>query len=45
MSQKYPTSGLAVFDFSVEDWRDVAERGGRLDRFVTPASLGDGPDD
>lgn len=45
MSQKYPTSGLAVLDFSVEDWRDVAERGGRLDRFVTPASLGDGPDD
>ena len=45
MSQKYPTCGLAVLDFAVEDWRDVAGRGGRLDRFVTPASLGDGPDD
>lgn len=44
MSQKYPTCGLAVLDFAIEDWRDVAERGGRLDRFVTPASLGEGPD-
>ena len=45
MSQKYPTCGLAVLDFDVEDWRDVAERSGRLDRFVTPASLGSGPDE
>jgi len=45
MSQKYPTCGLAVLDFAVDDWRDVAERGGRLDRFVTPASLGEGPDE
>jgi len=45
MSQKYPTCGLAVLDFAVEDWRDLAPRGGRLDRFVTPASLGEGPDD
>jgi len=45
MSQKYPTCGLAVLDFAVGDWRDVAERGGRLDRFVTPASLGEGPDE
>jgi len=44
LSQKYPTCGLAVVDFTVEDWRDVAARGGRLDRFVTPASLGEGPD-
>lgn len=45
MSQKYPTAGLAVLDFAVDDWRDVDERGGRLDRFVTPASLGEGPDE
>lgn len=44
MMQKYPTCGLAVLDFDVSDWRDVAARGGRLDRFETPASLGDGPD-
>jgi phosphohistidine phosphatase len=45
MSRKYPTCGLAVLDFAIEDWRDVAARGGRLDRFVTPASLGEGPDE
>jgi phosphohistidine phosphatase len=45
MSQKYPTAGLAVIDFAIEDWRDLDERGGRLDRFVTPASLGEGPDE
>ena len=45
MSQKFPTCGLAVLDFAVEDWRDVELRGGRLDRFVTPASLGEGPDE
>lgn len=45
MAEKYPTCGLAVLDFAVEDWRDVAARGGRLDRFVTPGSLGEGPDE
>lgn len=45
MSQKYPTCGLAVLDFAIEDWRDLAPRSGRLDRFVTPASLGEGPDE
>lgn len=42
---KYPTCGLAVLDFDVDSWAEVAERSGRLDRFVTPASLGDGPDE
>jgi len=45
MAQKYPTCGLAVLDFAIEDWRDVEARGARLDRFVTPASLGEGPDE
>jgi phosphohistidine phosphatase len=45
MAKKYPTCGLAVLDFAIEDWRDLTERGGRLDRFVTPASLGEGPDE
>ncbi len=45
MQQKYPTCGLAVLDFDVEDWSVLAERSGRLDRFVTPASLGNGPDE
>lgn len=44
MMDKYPTCGLAVLDFAVGDWRDVTPHGGTLDRFVTPASLGEGPD-
>jgi phosphohistidine phosphatase len=39
MNTKFPTSGLAVLDFPVERWEEVKERDGRLDRFVTPASL------
>uniref|UniRef100_A0A9E8A319 Histidine phosphatase family protein n=1 Tax=Bosea sp. NBC_00436 TaxID=2969620 RepID=A0A9E8A319_9HYPH len=45
MSQKYPTCGLAVIDFAVEHWYAIAAREGRLDRFVTPGSLGEGPDE
>jgi phosphohistidine phosphatase len=39
MSTKFPTSGLAVLDFAIERWDEVKEHGGRLDRFVTPATL------
>jgi phosphohistidine phosphatase len=39
MSTRFPTSGLAVLDFPVDRWDEVKEHGGRLDRFVTPASL------
>ncbi len=42
---KYPTAGLCVLDFDVQNWSDIAEHSARLDRFVTPASLGDGPDE
>lgn len=44
MAAKYPTAGLAVIDLAVSDWRDAAPRTGRLARFVTPATLGEGPD-
>jgi phosphohistidine phosphatase len=40
LAPHYPPAGLAVIDFPVEDWRGVARGGGRLDRFVTPKSLG-----
>jgi phosphohistidine phosphatase len=40
MMQKYPSAGLAVIDFAEGGWDSVAPRQGRLDRFVTPASLG-----
>jgi phosphohistidine phosphatase len=34
-----PTSGLAVLDFAVNDWADVAFRRGRLVLFVSPKML------
>lgn len=45
MQRKYPTAGLCVLDVEADDWSGVDERSARLDRFVTPASLGDGPDE
>ena len=44
MAKGYPPAGLAVIDFALEDWGDVTVASGRLDRFVTPGSLGLGPD-
>jgi phosphohistidine phosphatase len=34
-----PTSGLAVIEFPIDDWGDVAFRGGRLVSFVSPKLL------
>jgi phosphohistidine phosphatase len=34
-----PTSGLAAFDFAVDDWADVAFRQGKLVLFVSPKML------
>jgi phosphohistidine phosphatase len=34
-----PTSGLAIFDFAVDDWADVAFRRGQLALFVSPKLL------
>ena len=45
MAKKYPTAGLAVIDFDIEDWAAVKPGLGRLDRFVTPKSLGQDEDD
>ena len=45
MGRKFPTAALAVIDFPVEDWRDVKPGAGRLDRFVTPKTLGQNEDD
>jgi phosphohistidine phosphatase len=39
LADNLPTSGLAVFDFAVDDWNDVAFRRGRLVLFVTPKLL------
>jgi phosphohistidine phosphatase len=45
MAAKFPTCGLAVIDFDNPSWRAVTPRSGRLERFVTPHSLGFGMDD
>jgi phosphohistidine phosphatase len=36
LSDNLPTSGLAMFDFAIDDWSDVAFRRGRLVLFVSP---------
>jgi phosphohistidine phosphatase len=45
MGKKYPTAALVVLDFAAEDWGEVKPGAGRLDRFVTPKSLGQDEDD
>ena len=39
LAANLPTSGLAVFDFAVDDWADVAFRQGKLVLFVSPKML------
>ena len=39
LADNLPTSGLAIFDFAVDDWADVAFRRGRLVLFVSPKLL------
>ena len=39
LADNLPTSGLAVFDFEIDDWTDVAIRRGRLVLFVSPKLL------
>jgi phosphohistidine phosphatase len=40
--ENLPTSGLAIFDFDIDDWTDVAFRRGRLVGFVSPKLLRQG---
>ena len=39
LADNLPTSGLAIFDFAIDDWADVAFRRGRLVLFVSPKLL------
>jgi phosphohistidine phosphatase len=45
LADNLPTSGLAIFDFAVDDWADVAFRRGRLVLFVSPKLLKQTSDD
>jgi phosphohistidine phosphatase len=37
--EKFPTAGLAVIDFALDDWGKLHPKAGRLDRFVIPRTL------
>lgn len=39
LEDNMPTSGLAVLDFDIDDWTDVAFRRGKLALFVSPKLL------
>jgi phosphohistidine phosphatase len=39
LAENLPTSGLAVFDFTIDSWQDAAFRRGRLVQFVSPKLL------
>jgi phosphohistidine phosphatase len=39
LADNLPTSGLAIFDFAVEDWGDVGFRRGKLVLFISPKLL------
>jgi phosphohistidine phosphatase len=39
MTRKYPTGGLAIIEFPVETWREVAAGTGSLVSFVVPRDL------
>jgi phosphohistidine phosphatase len=39
MAAKFPTAGLAVIEFDLPHWRDLAAGKGRLAAFFTPSTL------
>ncbi|MEN3346798.1 MAG: phosphohistidine phosphatase [Bradyrhizobium sp.] len=39
LGDNLPTSGLAVFDFAIDDWNEVSFRRGKLVQFVSPKLL------
>jgi phosphohistidine phosphatase len=39
MRESFPTSGLAIIDFALENWGKLHPRSGRLERFVNPKSI------
>jgi phosphohistidine phosphatase len=40
LREKLPTCGLVIIDFAFDDWSKLHPRSGRLERFVSPRSLG-----
>jgi len=40
LREKLPTSSLVIIDFALDNWGKLHTHSGRLERFVTPKSLG-----
>jgi phosphohistidine phosphatase len=45
LEDNLPTTGLAILDFAIEDWNEVAFRRGTLVRFTSPKLLKQTSDD
>ena len=45
LEDNLPTAGLAIFDFAIDDWSEVAFRRGKLVRFTSPKLLKQTSDD
>jgi phosphohistidine phosphatase len=45
LEHNLPTAGLAVLDFAIDDWNEVAFRRGKLVRFTSPKLLKQALDD
>ena len=45
LEDNLPTAGLAILDFAIDDWSEVAFRGGKLVRFTSPKLLKQASDD
>ena len=45
LEDNLPTTGLAILDFAIEDWNEVAFRRGTLVRFTSPKLLRQASDD
>ena len=43
LREKLPTSGLVIIDFAFDEWAKLHPQSGRLERFITPKSLGATP--
>ena len=45
IAAKYPTAGLAVIDFDIRSWADLAPHSGRIEAFITPKTAESGGND
>ena len=45
LEDNLPTAGLAILDFAIDDWNEVAFRRGKLVRFTSPKLLKQALDD